>query len=115
MRLSLDFEPGGTITEAFRLQSYRADVDPSDRLKNLNREIVLKAEKHMPEMQAKEVRKILISLIAEAARIGCMNGFEYCATVTTEKTVQAHKRGDFSDRERHADDGAGKDRRPRKW
>ena len=77
MRILIDFEFGGKVFEAFHLRSFRIDTEPSDRLKNLNRDIMLKAEKHMPKEAASELRKMLVNLTQEAARIGCLAGFEY--------------------------------------
>lgn len=115
MKIHLDFERGSAINEAFRLQSYVADVELTERMKNIHREIMLKAEKHMPEAQASEVRRLLNSLTAEAARIGCMTGFEYCADIVTEKATQMHRRGDFSDRRSRIDGGSEHERRPFRW
>ena len=98
MRILIDFEFGGKVFEAFHLRSFRIDAEPSDRLENLNRDIMLKAEEHMPKEASSELRKILVNLTQEAARIGCLAGFEYCAGVVTEKAEQMHKRGNFSDR-----------------
>ena len=130
MKISIDFESGSAVAEAFRLKSYRADIEPTDRLKNLNRDILQRVDKHMPKEAAQEVRKMLTNLNHEAARIGCLNGFEHCAGIVTEKTAQMHRKGDFSDRartsfcngeddsfryDRHSGGGYDRDRRSGRW